>query len=59
MVQVRFLARSFAVSGDHAGQTSHGYRWPYGAVAVISPFNFPMEIPILQVRLPAYVPWGR
>jgi hypothetical protein len=48
--QVRFLARSFAVPGDHCGQTSHGYRWPYGPVAIISPFNFPLEIPILQVR---------
>lgn len=47
---VRFsLGRSFAVSGDHAGQQSHGYRWPYGPVMVIAPFNFPLEIPVLQV----------
>lgn len=47
--QVRFLARGFSVSGDHAGQTSHGLRWPYGPVTVISPFNFPLEIPALQL----------
>jgi 1-pyrroline-5-carboxylate dehydrogenase len=47
--QVRFLARSFAVSGDHGGQESRGYRWPYGPVALITPFNFPLEIPVLQL----------
>lgn len=30
--QVRFLARLFAVPGNHLGQQSHGYRWPYGPV---------------------------
>jgi 1-pyrroline-5-carboxylate dehydrogenase len=30
--QVRFLARSFAIPGNHLGQQSHGYRWPYGPV---------------------------
>jgi 1-pyrroline-5-carboxylate dehydrogenase len=44
----RYLFRSFNVSGDHDGQTSSGYRWPYGNVAVIAPFNFPIEIPALQ-----------
>jgi 1-pyrroline-5-carboxylate dehydrogenase len=47
--QVRFLARSFAVPGNHAGQQSTGLRWPYGPVAIITPFNFPLEIPVLQV----------
>ena len=42
------LGRGFSVSGDHPGQESRGYRWPYGPVAVISPFNFPLEIPALQ-----------
>ncbi|KAJ0610094.1 putative L-glutamate gamma-semialdehyde dehydrogenase [Helianthus annuus] len=28
--QVRFLARSFGVPGNHLGQQSHGFRWPYG-----------------------------
>ncbi|KDD74557.1 aldehyde dehydrogenase, partial [Helicosporidium sp. ATCC 50920] len=47
--QVRFLARGFSNPGDHPGQSSHGYRWPYGGVAVIAPFNFPLEIPALQM----------
>lgn len=47
--QVRFLARSFQVPGDHEGQMSSGYRWPYGPVVVIAPFNFPLEIPLLQL----------
>lgn len=47
--QIRFLARSFGVPGDHPGQTSTGHRWPYGAVALITPFNFPLEIPALQL----------
>lgn len=45
----RFLFKSFNVSGDHDGQTSSGYRWPYGNVACITPFNFPIEIPALQL----------
>ena len=35
--QVRFMARSFGVSGDHLGQQSNGYRWPFGPVALITP----------------------
>ena len=34
--------------GDHLGQTSSGYRWPYGPSIIISPFNFPLEIAALQ-----------
>jgi len=45
---VRFLARGFMNPGDHAGQESRGYRWPFGSVVVIAPFNFPLEIPALQ-----------
>ncbi len=45
---VRFLARGFSNPGDHAGQESRGYRWPFGAVVVVAPFNFPLEIPALQ-----------
>ncbi len=45
---VRFLARGFSNPGDHIGQESRGYRWPFGPVAVIAPFNFPLEIPALQ-----------
>eukprot|EP00775_Hariotina_reticulata_P010386 gene10386-10544_t len=47
--QVRFLARGFSVPGDHPGQTTNGLRWPYGPVALITPFNFPLEIPALQL----------
>ncbi len=46
---VRFLARGFSNPGDHTGQESRGYRWPYGPVVIIAPFNFPLEIPALQL----------
>jgi 1-pyrroline-5-carboxylate dehydrogenase len=46
---VRFLGRGFSNPGDHPGQETRGYRWPFGPVAVIAPFNFPLEIPALQV----------
>lgn len=45
----RFFQQSFNVAGDHDGQTSSGYRWPFGNVGVIAPFNFPLEIPCLQL----------
>ena len=45
---VRFLARGFSNPGDTTGQESRGYRWPFGPVVVIAPFNFPLEIPALQ-----------
>ena len=47
--QVRFLARGFHVSGDHLGQQSQGYRFPYGPCVIVAPFNFPLEIPVLQL----------
>jgi len=53
--QVRFLARSFSTPGDHSGQQSQGYRWPYGPVALITPFNFPLEIPVLQTMGALYM----
>ncbi|KAG9394128.1 1-pyrroline-5-carboxylate dehydrogenase [Carpediemonas membranifera] len=53
--QVRFLARSFNVSGDYMGQVSTGTRWPYGPVMVIAPFNFPLEIPVLQIMGALYM----
>ncbi|XP_038977489.1 probable aldehyde dehydrogenase isoform X1 [Phoenix dactylifera] len=53
--QVRFLARSFAVPGNHLGQQSYGYRWPYGPVAIIAPFNYPLEIPLLQLMGALYM----
>ena len=49
MFQVRIMARSFGQSGDHAGQQSNGYRWPFGPVGLVTPFNFPLEIPALQL----------
>ena len=45
---VRFLGRSFSNPGDHLGQESSGYRWPFGSVVIVAPFNFPLEIPALQ-----------
>jgi 1-pyrroline-5-carboxylate dehydrogenase len=53
--QVRFLARSFAIPGNHLGQQSHGYRWPYGPVTIVTPFNFPLEIPLLQLMGALYM----
>jgi len=47
--RVRFLGRGFSNPGNHPGQESRGYRWPWGPVAVVAPFNFPLEIPALQV----------
>ena len=52
---VRYLARSFGVPGDHLGQASGGHRFPWGPVAIITPFNFPIEIPALQVMGALYM----
>jgi 1-pyrroline-5-carboxylate dehydrogenase len=46
---VRRLVKSFGVPGDHNGQMSVGHRFPYGPVAIVTPFNFPLEIPVLQL----------
>lgn len=46
---VRFLAKGQTTPGDRLGQQSIDYRWPYGPVAVITPFNFPLEIMTLQL----------
>lgn len=46
---VRFLARGQTTPGTRFGQQSIDYRWPYGPVAVITPFNFPLEIMALQL----------
>ncbi|MEM1009002.1 MAG: aldehyde dehydrogenase family protein, partial [Myxococcota bacterium] len=53
--QVRFLTRGFHHPGDHEGQQSQGYRWPYGPVIIVSPFNFPLEIPALQMMGALYM----
>jgi len=52
---VRRLAQSFGVAGDHYGQMSVGHRWPYGPVALVTPFNFPLEIPVLQMMGALYM----
>lgn len=52
---VRRLAKSFGVPGDYYGQMSVGHRWPYGPVALITPFNFPLEIPVLQLMGALYM----
>mmetsp|Transcript_67775 Transcript_67775/g.93860 ORF Transcript_67775/g.93860 Transcript_67775/m.93860 type:complete len:203 (+) Transcript_67775:357-965(+) len=46
--RVRFLASSLRYPGDHQGQFTTTHRVPYGPVGVITPFNFPIEIPVLQ-----------
>ncbi|KAG2301194.1 hypothetical protein Bca52824_029845 [Brassica carinata] len=54
--KVRFLARSFAVPGNHLGQQSHGYRWPYGPVSDdCYTIQFPLEIPLLQLMGALYM----
>jgi len=46
---VRYLAHTSQYPGDRFGQRTSTYRWPYGPVCIISPFNFPLEIPALQL----------
>lgn len=41
--------------GDHYGQFSQGHRWPYGPVGLVTPFNFPLEIPVLQLMGALYM----
>lgn len=45
----RFLFDGTQTAGDHMGQRSNSYRWPFGNVGIIAPFNFPIEIPALQL----------
>jgi 1-pyrroline-5-carboxylate dehydrogenase len=53
--QVRFLAKGQTTPGNHFGQEAVDYRWPHGAVAVITPFNFPLEIMCLQTMGALYM----
>lgn len=46
--QVRFAADASRQPGDHLGQHTTGYRFPYGGVGLVTPFNFPLEISVLQ-----------
>ena len=52
---VRRLARMQGMPGDREGQQTQDYRWPYGPVVIIAPFNFPLEIPILQLMSALYM----
>lgn len=46
---VRFLAFGQTTPGDNVGHESHDYRYPYGPVSIITPFNFPLEIMAMQL----------
>lgn len=52
---VRFLAHSERYPGDHVGQFSTSYRWPYGPVGIITPFNYGLEVPTLQMMGALYM----
>lgn len=43
------LFNSTTTVGDRSGQESTEYRFPFGTVYIICPFNFPLEIPALQL----------
>jgi len=45
----RFLLNGETTPGDHTGQEISTYHWPYGSVVIVAPFNFPLEIPALQL----------
>jgi len=51
----RFLAAGSTTPGDHFGQQPQDYQWPYGPVVIITPFNFPLEIPVLQLMGALYM----
>jgi 1-pyrroline-5-carboxylate dehydrogenase len=52
---VRYLAEGTVYPGDRDGQQPTSYRWPLGGVVIISPFNFPLEIPALQIMGALYM----
>ena len=53
--QVRFLAKGQTTPGDRLGHEAIDYRWPHGPVAVITPFNFPLEVMTLQTMGALYM----
>lgn len=53
--RVRFLGNATRMPGDHTGQFSTSYRFPFGPVGLITPFNFPIEIPVLQMMGALYM----
>ncbi|MBI5005129.1 MAG: aldehyde dehydrogenase family protein [Candidatus Lloydbacteria bacterium] len=46
---VRFCGEWKGVPGDRLGQRAEEHRFPHGPVVIIAPFNFPLEIPALQL----------
>jgi 1-pyrroline-5-carboxylate dehydrogenase len=46
---VRFLSNGTTSPGDRLGQQPTERRMPFGPVVIIAPFNFPLEIPALQI----------
>jgi len=52
---VRYLASGVTSPGDHQGQQPQDYYWPFGPVVIIAPFNFPLEIPALQLMGALYM----
>eukprot|EP00124_Ichthyophonus_hoferi_P004688 Ihof_evm2s549 gene=Ihof_evmTU2s549 len=52
---VRFLAEGSFSAGSYLGQRAQSFRWPFGPVMIISPFNFPLEIPVLQLMGALYM----
>ncbi|KAJ0549814.1 putative L-glutamate gamma-semialdehyde dehydrogenase [Helianthus annuus] len=45
------------VRGDQLGNQSHGFGWPYGPVALVTPFSFsfPVKIPAVQLMGALYM----
>ena len=47
--QVRQLFQGQNLIGDYDNQYSNTYRFPYGPVAIIAPFNFPFKLAAMQM----------
>lgn len=45
---IQYLLRGYSQIGDKDYQVANTHHFPYGRVAIICPFNFPLEIPVLQ-----------
>jgi 1-pyrroline-5-carboxylate dehydrogenase len=45
----RFVVSGKILPGDSEGQQAVSYHFPYGPVAIISPFNFPFKLPIINL----------
>jgi len=53
--QVRFLANGKTAPGDRIGQQTQDYRFPMGREGLDEPFNFSLEIIVLQVMSSLYM----